>query len=239
MRFFFSKLWQMIMESNLPGIIGAVLVLLIGWMIALWLSGKVVKSIRYCIQWHKHGDSDPGDIPVNAGKIAGRVVYWIVMILALLGSMSLLRLEYAAVPLREFVTAIAGYLPNIAGALILLLIAHILAGMVRRVMAQTVIKEHVIHHLTKLGADPEKAVRYSSETGSFLVYLFFLPAGLNALGIYGITAPLQTMFAVILAYLPRIAAAVILLFAGLWAAKIVYRAICGAVVLAKLDVLGN
>jgi hypothetical protein len=47
------------------------------------------------------------------------------------------------------------------------------------------------------------------------------------------------MFAVILAYLPRIAAAVIILFAGLWAAKIVYRAICGAVVLAKLDVLGN
>lgn len=239
MRAFFRKLWQMIMESNLPGIIGAMLILLIGWVIALWLSGKVVRAIRHCIQWQKHGAGGQGDIPENTGKIAGRVTYWIVMILALLGSMSLLRLEYAAVPLREFVTAIASYLPNVAGALILLLIAHVFAGIIRHIMANAVAKEQVRYHLDKLGTNSEKAMRYTSETGAFLVYLFFLPAILNTLGIYGITAPLQTMFAVVLAYLPRIVAAMIILAVGLWAAKVVYRAVGGALMMAKLDVLGN
>ena len=47
MRVFFNRVWQMMLESNLPGIIGAAIVLLIGWLIALWLSRKVTKSAGF------------------------------------------------------------------------------------------------------------------------------------------------------------------------------------------------
>ena len=121
MRYFFNRIWQMILESNLPGIIGAVIVLLIGWLIAWWLSRKTTASIKFFADMRgKISGGDRIPVPDNAGKFTGKVVYWMVIIIALLASMSLLKLEYAAVPLREFVTMVIAYLPNVAGALLLL-----------------------------------------------------------------------------------------------------------------------
>ena len=241
MQKFFEQVWQMTAAGNLPGIIGAVLVLLAGWFIALWLSHKTTAGIRACMELrHRMSGGENIALPDNTGRFAGRGTYWIVMILALLAAMSLLKLEYAAIPLREFVSGIAGYLPNIAGALLLLVIARIIAGGVRMAVRKYVSREELQEQLSKKFPSAKNNIpEYAADSAAFLVYLFFLPAILNALGIFGITAPLQAMFGVILVYLPRIAAALVIFFAGMWAAKIARKAVSGAVMLSRVDVLGR
>jgi hypothetical protein len=162
-----------------------------------------------------------------------------VIIIALLASMSLLKLEYAAVPLREFVTMVIAYLPNVAGALLLLFFARILSGIVRRIVRNAMENDEMRNHLSRHFENSEAAALYGAGSAGFLVYLFFLPAILNTLGIYGVTEPLQAMFAVFLVYLPRLVGALIILFVGLWAAKVVRKAVSGAVVLSRIDALGK
>ncbi len=241
MRGFLEELKELVIRSNLPGIIGAAVVLLIGWLIALWVSELAAKAAVSCSKLRKHlpGGDEENDLD-SAGKMAGRISYWIVMILVLLGCMSLLHLEYAAIPLREFLIIVAKYLPNIAGALLLVVIARITAGIVR-----AGVRKIMLHTLSgkvdekKWGIEYSKSSEISVQAAGFIVYLFFLPAILNALQIYGITAPLQAMFAVVLIYLPRVIAALAILLIGLWAAKIIRRGVSAALNAMKLDEAGE
>ena len=195
MKEFFNRMWQKIAESDLPNLFGAIAVLLVGWLLALWLSRKVSGAAHRCL--NRSGGTVGADgeakLPENVDSTAGKITYWTVMIFTVLGCMSLLQLDSAAEPLREFITSIARYLPNIAGALLLLFLARIAAGIVRAVIRRCLSREQVKNSVAgKLGTDPEKTVEYTAGSAGFLVYLFFLPAILNALEIYGLTEPLHS-----------------------------------------------
>ena len=43
---FFEKVWQMIVDSSLLNVVGAIAVLLIGWLIALGLSRRISKAVN-------------------------------------------------------------------------------------------------------------------------------------------------------------------------------------------------
>ncbi|MBO5667794.1 MAG: mechanosensitive ion channel [Lentisphaeria bacterium] len=240
MQEFFKNVWKSMAESNLPGVIGAVIVLIIGWIIAAWLSGKAASFAGKCAETYRKDDETRREYTLRAGMIAGRIVFWSVMILAILACMSLLHLDYAAVPLREFTTAVAEYLPNIAGALLLLLLARIVAGTVRTLIRHLLLRPEMQNHLAGFAhGNAEKRAEYSGRIAYALIWLFFLPAVLSALNIYGITEPLQAMFAVIMTFLPRLIAAMLILWLGIRAAGIVRRGVSGAAAMMHLDKLGE
>ena len=90
MREFLEKLWQMILDSNLLNLVGGIGILLIGWLIALWVSRRVSCSIR---KWSaKHTVTADGSVcppGVNhADTAAGRIVYYTILIFAVLGCFS-------------------------------------------------------------------------------------------------------------------------------------------------------
>ncbi|MBO5761483.1 MAG: hypothetical protein J6S53_08075, partial [Lentisphaeria bacterium] len=126
---FFEKVWQMIVDSSLLNVMGAIAILLLGWLIALILSRKISKAVN-ALALKRASLADETDIPTvsQADTFAGKVAYYVVMILTILGCFSVLKLNAAAEPLQEFISSIARYAPNIAGALLLLLAAWIIAG---------------------------------------------------------------------------------------------------------------
>ena len=241
MHSFFREIKRMIIESDLPGIVGALVVLIIGWMIAWWLAGKASGATGRCLEAQRQrqgGELAKPETVKKAAKLAGRVVFWLVMILTVLGGMSLLHLEYAAVPLREFVTVIVGYIPNIAGALLLLVLAKILSDAAAAAVRKMLEKAEDEKQLSgKLAVSAEKSIKNGSRAAYYLVWLFFLPAILKTLGIYGITAPLQAMFAAVMVFLPRVFAALVILLVGLWAARLVRRSVSSLLATARLDSL--
>lgn len=241
MQDFFEQIWQMIVDSRLLSIAGAILLLLIGWLAASILSRKVSRLIRTLSPkavMLPDGTPAPMD---QADTLAGKVIYVIVMLFTVLGCFSILRLEAAATPLQEFVGVIAQYVPNIAGAVILAIAAWIIAGIVRVITKAAVLKSRLHERLAaQTGSkDPEATAEYTAKTMYYTVFLFFFPAILNALKIYGITAPLQSMFEKVITYIPNLAAAAAIMLVGLWIAGIIRRAVAGLVVISQIDAFGE
>lgn len=240
---FFENLWQMVLDSHLLHLLGGIGILLIGWLIALWASGRVSKLARKLSGKRPVSTVGGAAPPVidHADTAAGRLVYYIIMIFALLGCFSVLDLTAAAAPLEKFISEVVTYIPNILGALLLILGARIVAGIVRSAVRTALVRSHLHERLASRMANgsPEKVAEYTAETLYYTVYLFFLPAILNVLMIYGVTQPLQTMFEKIMIFLPRLVIAVAVLVIGLWAAGLVKRAASGLVVLSRLDTVGE
>ncbi|MBR5329849.1 MAG: mechanosensitive ion channel, partial [Firmicutes bacterium] len=131
--------------------------------------------------------------------------------------------------------------PNIVGALLLAVIAWIVAEIVKALTKTAMIKSGLHEKIAaQTGAkDPVTAADYTAKTMYYTVFLFFLPAILNTLKIYGITAPLQAMFEKVITYVPNIVAAGAILLVGLWVAGIIRRAVSGLVVISRLDSFGE
>ena len=236
-----KQIWQMVVESRVLAVVGALLILLAGWLAASILARKAsyfVQTISPKAPMLPDGTPAPMS---QADTIVGKVIYAIVMIFTVLGCLSVLNLDAAAVPLQEFVSAIARYIPNIAGALLLAVIAWVVAGIVK-VLTKTAIVRSGLHEKIAFqtkAKDPEAAAEYTAKTMYYTVFLFFLPAILNTLKIYGITAPLQSMFEKVITYIPNVAAAGAILFIGLWVAGIIRRAVAGLVVVSRIDAFGE
>ena len=238
---FFKQIWQMIVDSRVLSVVGAVLVLLVGWLVASILSRKAsyfVRTISPSTPMLPDGTPAPMS---QADSVVGKIIYVIIMIFTVLGCFSILKLDAAAIPLQEFISAIARYVPNIAGALLLAVIAWIVAEIVK-VLTKTAMLKSKLHE--KLAAqtnakDPEATAEYTAKTMYYTVFLFFLPAILNTLKIYGITAPLQSMFEKVITYIPNVLAAGAILLVGLWVAGIIRRAVAGLVVISRIDSFGE
>lgn len=82
-------------------------------------------------------------------------------------------------------------------------------------------------------------IEYTAGTVYYVVLLFFLPAILNTLKIYGITDALQKMLIKAIVFLPNLLAGLVILLIGLWIAGIVRRAVCGLLVISRLDSFGE
>ena len=238
---FFKQIWQMIVDSRVLAVVGAVILLLAGWLIASILSRKTSYLVRTLSpRTPMLPDGTPAPME-QADSIAGKVIYVIIMIFTVLGCFSILKLEAAATPLQEFISAIARYVPNIAGALLLGIIAWIVAGIVRVLTKAAMLKSNLHERLAAQSGskDPDAVAEYTAKTMYYTVFLFFLPAILNTLKIYGITAPLQSMFEKIITYIPNVIAAGAILLVGLWVAGIIRRAVAGLVVISRLDAFGE
>ena len=109
MKEFFQKLWQMILDSHLLSLVGAIGILLIGWLFALWASRRVSNLVHGLSSKRAvtaEGKVVPPEVD-HADTVAGKVVYYVIMIFAVLGCFSVLNLDAAAAPLKDFISSVA------------------------------------------------------------------------------------------------------------------------------------
>lgn len=130
--------------------------------------------------------------------------------------------------LNSFFQPIIHALPGILGALLLLIVALILATLVKRYSVKGLRKIDFDQKLQKWGMarnDGESDV-FLETIGSvlfFIIILFFIPFILNGLELTGIAVPIISMFESFFAYIPNIIAAAIILIVGLYFCKFVKR----------------
>ena len=242
---FLRDVWKMIVESNVLNLVWAILVLLIGWIVAVIVSGQAAllvtrlgfdKKINRCLpQGSELAEA-------SASKSIGRFVYYLILLLAILGCLTALKLTQAAEPIKDFVGSLTAYAAKIIGAVALAFIAWVVAT-VLRYGANTLMKMLRFDERFAKYVDGKNGETSLSETVSAILYwvvlLFFLPSILNVLEIKGITEPIQQMFTRILGYIPNLIAAAAILFVGLIAAKIVRKAVTGLIMISGIDALGE
>jgi len=118
--------------AYLPVLLGALLILLIGWLVA--------KAIRRIVDWllttvhfdtlaDKAGISEvlrKGEFKINARGVISGLVYWLIMIMVLVMTVDALGLPKAS----DVLTSLFAYVPKVIAALLVLIVAMFLASFV-------------------------------------------------------------------------------------------------------------
>lgn len=132
-------------SSWVPKLIGAVIILLVGYLIAR-VVGKVVSRVLVgvgadrALSSHSLGRLRDQHLPsFRPSSLIGRVVFWFIFALAILAAVSALGIA----ALSNAVASITAYIPNVIAALLILLVAIALSGavaaLVQRLMADTML----------------------------------------------------------------------------------------------------
>ncbi len=124
------------------------------------------------------------------------------------------------------VTAIQLYAPSILSALVLIVVAWLVAMLLRAVTERVLRAIRFDERFGRDVGDPRTVTPLSKTIGNavfWLTILFFLPAILGTLNLPGILVPVQNMVNTALTFLPNIVAAVLILVIGWFVASIVKR----------------
>lgn len=118
--------------TALPAIIGALLILLIGWIIAKVVSGIVRRVLERSGADKAFADrsSDVYGKRANSivpSKLAGTVTFWVIMVVFLIAAANFLGWPQVSNLLNDFI----GWLPNLIVAVIILIAAPVIARIVR------------------------------------------------------------------------------------------------------------
>jgi len=133
------KLWDGFL-AFIPSLIGAILVFLIGWFVALGI-GKLVAEILTRIKLNQFFERagwktalEKAELKVNPSDFIGAIVKWILLIVFLLVAVEILGLvEFAG-----FLKSILAYLPNVVIAVLILVVTVIVVDIVEKIIRAAV-----------------------------------------------------------------------------------------------------
>ncbi len=212
----------------LPGFVAALAILIIGWLVARVLSSAARRGVNRTklgetlADWLK-GEDDARHM--EADKWAGNIVYYLVMFFVLIAFFQSLGLTFIAEPLTGFLNEIFQYLPRIFGAAVLLLVAWIVATLLKMLIIKVLGAAKIDERLGEELEEEKKGsmVQNLANIVYWLVFLFFLPAILTTLALEGLLVPVQNMLELILSYIPNIFGAAIIILIGWIGARILQR----------------
>jgi len=234
------------LTANLGQMLIALAILVLGWLIA-YVSGILVRrGLRRTevdnrmAEWLVGEDAEK--VP-DLEKWAGRAVFWLLMLFVLVAFFEALGLRLITEPLNRFLGTIADYLPNLIGPAILAVVAWGIATGLRFVVYRLLTAMALDERLGQgAGLDDESHVPIAktvSEALYWLVFLLFLPAILGALKLEGLLDPVQGMIDKMLAFLPNLLAALLILAAGWLLARVIQRIVSNLLAAVGTDELAD
>jgi hypothetical protein len=236
---------QLILNA-IPTLVGAVLVLIIGWLIAWIVSAVVRRALRRTTLDNRLAGWITGEEEGEAIEVErwiGTGVFWLIMVFVLVAFFQVLGLTIVTEPLNQLLIQVFQYAPRVVGAGLLLLAAWVLASVLRFLVTRVLKASRLDERLGDLtGAEEEERVAVAKTLGDaiyWLVFLLFLPAVLGALAVEGLLEPVQGMIDKILGFLPNIFAAGLILAIGWFAARIVQRVVTNLLVAVGTDRLSE
>jgi hypothetical protein len=216
--------------AYIPNLIGALAILIIGWLVALVVSAIVRGALRRTTlddrlaRWI-FGEEEAKVIETERWIAKG--VYYLIMLFVLIAFFQVLGLTLITEPLNQLLIQVFQYAPRLLGAGLLLLIAWIVASVLRLVVLRVLRAAKLDERLgSQAGLEEEERIPLTQTIANavyWLVFLLFLPAVLNTLALQGLLEPVQGMINKILGFLPNIFAAGLILAIGWFVARIVQR----------------
>ncbi len=120
----------------LPNLVGALVLLILGWIVARFVAGLVRKALhRAGLDRTVHGGTG-GDlirrVVDRPSHLVGTIAFWVVFLGAVSLAVSVLGIE----ALQDFVAGIYAYLPNVLAALLIFLVASAIAAGIARLASR-------------------------------------------------------------------------------------------------------
>jgi len=228
----------------------AIVILIVGWIIAI-IAATITNSLlkktnldNQLVSWVFGQDSQQEGVkPPPIEKWLATAVFWIVMLFVLVAFLNQLQLEAVSRPLNSFLDRIFAYLPQLGAALAWLGGGWLLANVAKLLLTRGLQAFRLDDRLNQaMGATPEDSPLLVNETLGGALYwfilLFALYFALGTLGLQGQLQPLENLLQQILAALPRIFTALIIVGVGWLAARIARGFVTNLLSATGIDQLG-
>jgi hypothetical protein len=227
---------QTTLGELLPRLGGAIIILVIGWLVAVAIRAGIRKSLSMVKLNERIGKSGQLDMNLESGIATG--VFWVIILVMLIAVFNTLDLQQVSQPLNALVTRVFEYIPQLIAGGVLILLAWLLATIVRMIVTRTLGATKLDEKL----ATEAGMMSIGDNIGNvvyWLIILLFLPAILGALRLEGLLAPVQNMVHEILGLLPNIFGAGLLAVVGWFVAKILRDVVTNLLSAAGADKLGE
>lgn len=198
---------QASLGGSLPQLLGALVICILGWFIAVTVRAAVRKGLNMVRLNDRFAGLTGQKLDVENG--VSLALFVIVLLLVASAVFNALNLMQVSGPFEALTTQVFEFLPRIVGAAIILVVAWLIAtvvrGLIRKLLSNTTLDDRLAEHagMTKMSGT-------LSNTLFWLIVLVFLPAAVSALQMDGLLEPLREMLAKALAMLPNIFAAAII-----------------------------
>lgn len=213
-----------------PNLIGAIAILIVGWLVAWIVSKLLAKVLRRMglnnrlAGWTKGKERIEG---FDTEQAISKGVFYLLMLFVLVAFFQVLGITLITQPFNQLLTLVLGFIPRLIGAGLLLLAAWIIASVLRLVilrgLSATGLDERLSNQASLEGVQRVPLSKTLADIAYWLVFLLFLPAVLNALALQGLLAPVDVMISKLLGFLPNILSAALILVIGWFIARIVQR----------------
>jgi hypothetical protein len=229
-------------------LVGAIAILILGWIVAALVSSVVRNLLKRTNLDNRlvAATAGPQNASFNIEKILAAIVFWIVMILAIVAALNVLNLTTVSQPLNSFLNQIFSFLPRLGSAALLVAAAWLLATISRLVIiraARSLSLDEKVMGEPDPATEPDRNQFLLSETlGNVLywfIFLFFLPLILDVLGLTGPLIPVQNLLNEFLGALPNIFKAIVIGVAGWLIARVVREIVRNLLVAVGTDRFGQ
>ncbi|MFQ5931752.1 MAG: mechanosensitive ion channel [Nitrospiraceae bacterium] len=244
-----EEMWRQITQlvgAYIPKLLGALAILIVGWLVAVGVGTGVRGGLRRTGLGNRLAGWIGGDEGAEAIEVEawiGKVVQYSIMLFVLVAFFQALGLTLITEPLNRLLSQVFEFAPQILGAGLLLLIAWIVATVLRLLIARALTAARLDDRLgSQVGLEEARRVPLTKSLADavyWLVFLLFLPAILGALALEGLLGPVQDMMNQILRFLPNLFAAGLILGVGWLIARIVQRIVTNLLVAVGADQLSE
>lgn len=199
-------------------IIGAILIFIIGWLVALGIAA-LVRGVLSKVNLNQRMNSSTGKTYDLEGIIS-KIVFWFIFIIAISGALNQLNLNSISTPFANMVNQVLAFIPNLIGAIAVGIIGWVVATVARTGINAALAKTTMDERLSA-----QAGVKPMSSTIADMVYWFILlvvlTMVLGQLELDGLFAPLTNMVDKIFSFIPNILIAGVVFVVGYIIAKVV------------------
>jgi hypothetical protein len=169
----FQDIWIGV-ANFIPSFIAAVVLFLVGWLIAVLLGkvvAQIIKAIKLDVALRGAGFDkvvERGGFPLDSGAFLGALVKWFFIVVSLVAALDILGLKTVT---QYLSTVVLNYLPNVIVAALILLVSVVIAQAVQKLVVSSA-KAADISSATVLG-----------EISKWAIWIFAFMAALSQLQI--------------------------------------------------------
>ena len=245
--------WQGILNQLLSSIGQGALTLLAGlgflfasWLVALLVAALVRAGLRRTTLDDRLAEAISGpdaETRIDLEKWLARIVFYVILLFGIVGFFNAVNLTAVSGPLQTLLTDVAAFIPGLVGALAILIVAWVIARVVRFVITAIAKRTKLDERLAQqadLGDTDQLSLAGSIATAAYwLIFLLFLPAILTQLGMQGLVTPVQNMVDTMLQSVPNAFAAGLVLLIGWFIARILRQVTTNLLMVVGLDQVGE
>lgn len=199
-----------------PRILAALIILLIGWVIARAVKWAIANLLNKSPLGRRANKPELHDRhPSTVGAQVGNAAYWVILLIAVFLAAQPLGLASATGPLGDMLRGFSNAVPRIIGAALIFFLGYVIAGVAKKAVEAVITASHVERFSSSVGSQaPSDPTMLPRTLGSIVFALIIIPvaiAALDTLDIAAISQPATAMLRVILDAIPHVIAAGIIL----------------------------